>query len=875
MDNRRVFALFALSGMCALIYQVVWTRWLGLILGNFTAASATVVAVYMGGMALGNALAGRFTAPLSRASALRLYSLLEASVAGWAFLSPFIFASSSPLYPALSSIPSTSPLAVLVCALLLLPPTIIMGATLPAIVQALSASSPRRLGTLYAVNTLGGAIGPLLAAFILVPGVGLRFTALIAAALNAVVAILAFRIARTAASVGRDSPTAPLDLPAPVGDAAPASNRIPFALAAASGAVALGFEIALTRLMVLTVTGGSVYGFAIILSAFLLGLALGSYLVRVWPPAGSREAYRAYAAAMAVAWLFSLTTPFWDSLPILFIHVWAGTSSFTLTTMFNFTVITALLLAFATASGFALPALAGSLRNPGSPAVGRLFAFNTAGAVLGTLATGFVLLQWIGLDRTLLALGAGAILCSAVGLALAERRWRTPALLAAPLLAALAFLLPRPDSGLLNAGLYNRPHILMDSPENRSIDTRTLVRRQGAVIYEKDGLTARVAVRSFGGQGLTFSINGKPDGSTNYGDLLTHFLPAHLAALINARPESAFLAGLGTGNTAAGLALQPTIKSVRVVEIEPAVIAVAKYFFASNNSVLSDRRVGIILDDARHYLGADPGTYDIIVSEPSNLFVSGMVNLYTREYYELVKKRLKPGGVFCQWIQNYRMSEADLRGAIGTVLAVFPNSTFWFHEMGDSFIIGTDSPVSLDLAEWRRRLAYPPVKENLARLGISPPEAVLGYLAWGPRDLERFSEGARICTDDFPYLEFTTPRIPYVRSNEMELRSIMQSFQPLQPLPLLHERAPDRQMLGDYALGSGNIARAFAEYQRALELFPRSRRIALKFAYIQWDLLGLKAGAETTLQSLLRSNPGDGEAASFLKRVEKGQRSVN
>jgi spermidine synthase len=839
MPTRRIYTLFALSGMCALIYQIVWTRWLGLLLGNFATAAATVVAVYMGGMAIGNALAGRFTARLSQPSALRLYALCEAAIAVMAFLSPHILSSSSPLYPLLASGPLNGAVSALACAVLLLPPTILMGATLPALVQAMSASASRTLGPLYAVNTLGAALGPLLAAFLMVPSLGLHLTVSIASTLNALVALLAFRIARETPG---PAPAAPVPLPGNDNTVFP--DLATYLLAFSSGAVALGFEISLTRLMVLTITGGSVYGFAIILSAFLLGLALGAFMVRVWPPAGPREAYLYYGVAMAVAWVFSLTTPFWDIIPPLLVHAWATTTSFPLVNLLNFAVITGLLLTLTTASGFALPALAGSLKNAGSPAIGRLFAFNTLGAVLGSLATGFVLLGWIGLDRTLLALGAGALLCSAAGFALAERRWRVPALALAPVLAALSLLMPRPDPGIMNAGLYYRPFIFAEKNGTHPVDIRDIIRRQGVIIYEKDGLAARITVRSTGTGGYSFFINGKPDGSTNFGDILTHFLPAHLTSLIHGGPENALVAGLGTGNTAAGLAMQSGMKRVRVVEIEPAVLGVARYFFVSNDNLLSNRKVDIVLDDARHLLQSDPATYDIIVSEPSNLFVSGMVNLYTQEYYRLVKSRLKPGGVFCQWIHYYRMSEADLKGAIRTMLSVFPNSTYWFHGLGDSFLIGADSTAGFDPAAWSRSLSFPAVRNNLYQLGVTPPEAVWGYLAWGPHDLERFSGGARICTDDFPYLEFTTPRNVYFRSSEAKLRTTMQLFQPLEPVPLRNERLRDRVMLGDYALASGNLGRALAEYTRARELAPANREIARKLAYIRRDLLGMKSGKE-------------------------------
>jgi len=868
VNPRIILGLFTVSGMCALVYQLVWTRWLGLILGNFATATATVVATFMAGLAIGNALAGRKTSPLSPRSALRTYAFLELSLALLAGLSPVIFSTSSALYPVFTANSPTILVRTLFCVVLLLPPTILMGATLPVLVQSLSASNPGSLGALYALNTLGGAAGTLLAAFFLMPTLGLRGTIWLAAALNAAVSLAAYRISGNSIlpipSTGTGNPAPPQN-DEKAGDS---RNWIPYALAGVSGCIALGFEIALTRLFILTVTGSSVYGFALILSAYLIGIALGAFMVKRWPLRSPRDAFLAFSASMAIAWVFSLTTPFWDMLPLLLVRFWARSTSFILVSMFNFTVITALLLALTAASGYSLPALSAALRPAGSATVGRLFAFNTAGGVIGSLLTGFILLQWCGVCPTLLGLGAAAILCSAVGIALAEPAWRKQALVVASLLAMLTFLLPRSDPRLLNAGIWYRPFVFAEGMGFSGTSILSRIQETGKIVYESDSPTARVAIRTSGTNGLSFIVNGKPDGSSAYMDLLTHFLPAHLSVLLHSNPRSALVVGLGTGNTAGCLAMYPSIREVRVVEIEPAMLEVARYFADTNNNILLNRKVTINIDDVRNFLETDQTTYDIIISEPSNLYISGMVNLFTDEYYQMIKRHLKPGGVFCQWLHYYNMAETDMRGAIGTLLATFPQGTFWMPSYGDSFFIGSDAPPRIDPALIRRKMSLPYATENLRRLNISPPESILGFLVWGPHDLERFAAGARICTDDFPYLEFTTGRIRHRPNDEYALRSAMQFFRPLEPLPLAQDGAGLRTKLGELALASGNIARASTEFTRALELSPRSQSIAMKLAYIQWDILGLRDEAMATLSGFLRRNPGDPQAAARLRLIE-------
>jgi hypothetical protein len=241
--------------------------------------------------------------------------------------------------------------------------------------------------------------------------------------------------------------------------------------------------------------------------------------------------------------------------------------------------------------------------------------------------------------------------------------------------------------------------------------------------------------------------------------------------------------------------------------------------------------VHIHLDDARHFLLADRGTYDVIVSEPSNLWVSGMVNLFTREFYENVKRHLSPGGVFFQWIHYYRISDADTRGMMKTFTSVFPQTTFWVHQYGDAFLLARDPDVGVDVDAWTRRLAVTELTEDLKRIQVTPAE-LFGFFLWGPEDVRRYCAEAAVCTDDRPYLEFTTPRVRYSPDDVQDLRRKMQLYGPLAPMPLARESAAVRIRLGDQFFARQSLIRAKTEYQRAAVLDPGSAAARRKVAQV-------------------------------------------
>jgi spermidine synthase len=861
-------ALFFLSGLCGLVYQLIWTRWLGMILGNFGTATATVLAIFMCGLAVGNAVFGRVAAGRSPRQGLLLYAALEGGIAVLAACSPLFFAGSTGTYGLLISSSSLPAARALLCTALLLPPTILMGGTLPAMVQALSVSAPGRLGMVYGVNTLGAALGPLLATFALMPALGMRNTMWVGAGVNAVVAIAAFILAR------RLAPGPGTAGPAVVPAAAMAAGTpripalVPYLLGAVSGFLALAFEIALTRLVVLTVTDSSVYGFAIILSAFLFGIAGGAYLLRLKPPGSPDRALLAFAACLGIAWLFSLTTPWWDQIPLLMLDLWWRPISAAVRMLANFALVLALLLALTIASGYALPVLAAALKAADGGTIGRLFAANTLGAALGAPVAGFILLPLLGLHSTLIALGAGAILCASLAVAYARPGLRMAVIAAAPVLAMIGLVLPGSDLNILNAGINLRPLEYHTYSLKDRVSALELAHRKGTVVFHRDTWSGSIAVYMKPLMGMVFTINGKPDGSSYPIDMHLQVISAHLPVFIHGDPKKVLLVGLGTGVTAGSLSLHPGIAEIHVVEIEPAITDVARVFSDFNHRIMDNPRTKIHLDDARHFLLTDRDKYDIIISEPSNMYVSGMLNLYTTEFYRIASKRLAPGGLFFQFMHCYQADAGIMRGLLRTVGSVFPRTTFWATDDGDAFVVAGIDPFNLDPEGWAVRFRDKPLAADLGRIGIDSSWKMLAAFLYGPGDVGRHTGAAVACTDDYPWPEFRSPLIRLSTDATQAVLRELRSAGPLEPVPLARETAVFRERLGGLYLAGGSLSRARTEFDRAVALGIRTTAALYGLAFCEY-CAGNNGAADAALKKLFTVQPGHRQGREIEKTIRE------
>ena len=881
-------AVFAASGAAALVYEVTWTRLLTLHLGHGIAAASTVLAAFMGGLAVGSALAGRIGTHLDGRRALRVYAGLELAIGVLALILPFELTALEPLFAgAYANGNGGNAFALLrlgVSLLLLSLPAAAMGATFPIasrwFVQHASRAA-RDAGSLYAANTVGAAIGAVVAGFVLLPTLGLSGATWVGVALNVLAAGGAFWIATTTTTgaVTESSPRATGTLNTKASRAAakarPASSPSapsPGLAAAAlgiSGFASLTLQVVWTRLLAL-IFGPTTYAFSTMVGVFIAGLAVGASI-------GARLASRAKqpAAGLAMCLVASaacatLAALFVDrSLVSLALFVARPDMTFQSVLTRQALVAVALLAPMTIAFGIAFPfAVAVATRSDESVSadIGLIYAVNTAGAIAGALLTGFVLISWLGLHGTIRAItivscvGAIAILW----FARTTGRTRVFAPAAAVAVLALGIALPRWDELLLSSGAYKY------AASMRAPDLETAL-RAGQLLYYREGPSGTVAVRRLAGS-TSLAIDGKVDAS-NSGDMLTQRLLAHVPLLLHPNPKRAAILGLGSGVTL-GSALRHPIEHADVLEISPEVVEASRFFDTENHGALMDPRSRLIVGDGRSHLLLTRDQYDVIVSEPSNPWMAGIASLFTREFFEAARGRLAPGGVLCQWAHTYDISTSDLRSIVATFTSVFPEGTLWLIGDGDVLLIGSNTTLDDRFSGIESAWQRPGVKEDLASVGVKEPFHVMSLLVAEGERLRRWAGDAPIQTDDRAELEFSGPHTIFGRArddNAALLRSLAaEGGKPPAVAAAISAATPASWRERGWMFQQADGYRpAYADFTRALEGDPRDAR-ALD------GLLATTAPAEKThetrtLLSRLASDPGNDAAKLAYSRFLAAQ----
>ena len=832
-------ACFVVSGATGLVLQVVWTRQLTEIFGSSSLAIATVLATFMGGLALGAHLGGRLADRLGQDSKRRWlqplvgYALAEAVVGLSALAIPLLFSAYHAAAPWLwRALPDQPLLLALVrlalTAIALLVPTTAMGATLPLLGRHVTRSRSelhdigRRLGALYAANTAGALLGAAAAGFWLIQSIGVAATSRLAAAVALVIAIIvslaSFRRPDSDTDLGLEPAPEPAPLPAPdpVPDpdpVSPASHRRLAILAyALSGAIAMALEVFFSRLLAI-VLGSSVSSFTLVLVVFLFGLSAGAALA-AGPAARTRRPLGALAALfMALAAALLLSHALIDLLPRLLIGLLETTdldvaSILTIHALLAGLVIVPVALGLGAVMPLVMRVAVGDLDRVGRD-VGRAYAANTVGAIAGALIAGFLILPHLGLEAGLrLAVALEAALAAALAWrATTSRRRRGIVAAIAAAAVALAVASPGWNQSDLTAGLF-RGHLLTQAMEQG----RPLERE---IVYYRDGVSTTVSVER-AGESWVLKNNGKVEASDRH-DMPTQILVGLLPVLLHpGRQQQVFVVGYGSGVTIGAIAQAEQVSRIDVAELEPAVLEAADAYFADvSHRPASDPRVHRFLGDGRSVLLASDRRYDVIVSEPSNPWIAGVASLFTADFYAAARRRLAPGGVFCQWAQLYELGPARVKmiyrtfaGAFRHVHAFTPGD-----ETTDTILIGSDEPLRLDLSALRRTMAQPALAAELARAEVTAPEQLAASLMLGPGEVASFTAGAEINTDDNARLEHTAPRdlLASVRGNQFA-RSVRGPAWPYGRLePLVS------------GLGSGS-ARAVAELDLARALLAYGRR---------------------------------------------------
>jgi len=847
---RRLFRLlYLLSGAAALLYEVVWLRLLTLSMGHTSRAVGILLAAFMGGLAVGAWTAGRSASSMTPARALRAYAVLEAFIATCALILPALLAAVHPILQWVyggDNAGSFDMMIALLALLLLSVPTAAMGATYPLAVRWIESSDRSNrsersvvfdVGGLYAVNTVGAALGAGLTGFALLPLLGIRGTTIVGVLLNAVAAGGALLLAKRQpahertrgdvepATPGRSRSIARSLRPARGGKRPEAvsvpSRRVGVRIAATalgiSGCVALVYQVTWTRTLAM-VLGPTTYAFSAMVVAAITGLAIGS-AVAAWR--APRSPVRAMTwlgfvmiAAAAAALAASIAI---DRLPLVVASLVSRPDvTFGAVLAMQVALAIAIQLPMSIGFGAAFPlAIAAADSTPATVPrdASVVYATNTLGAIVGAIAASFVLIPTLGIQGSV---RLAAIVAAVAGAVIAWRAEsgspvRIAATLGGAVTVALALAAPEWNVARLANGGYRY------APAFAAGDIETGL-EAGRLVYYREGAAGTVSVRDVPGA-RSLAIDGKVDAS-NAGDMLTQKLLAHLPLLLHPNPRRVCVIGLGSGVTL-GASLTHPVDRVDVVEISPEVVEASSFFAAENHNALNDPRTELIIGDGRSHLLLSTQRYDVIISEPSNPWMAGVATLFTHEFFLAARARLAPGGIFMQWAHTYSISDDDLRSIVATFASVFPDGSAWLVAESDLLLVGATGPiVALEhgiSAAWSR----PGVAADLAEAAVRDPFSVLSLYVAGGGELQNYAGDALVQTDDRLLLEYSAPRTIYgffQRANVERLRDVERSAR--QPQAVARARAEatpaEWRNRGLMQLKAGAVDLAYADLHNAV-----------------------------------------------------------
>jgi spermidine synthase len=882
-----LLAIFFLSGASGLIYEIAWTRRLTLIFGSTTLAVSTVLAAFMGGLALGSYRLGR-RADEGPSRALGLYGKLELAIAGAALLVPVLLRATQAAYlelaPRLESFPQLFFLVqfLLVGAVLVIP-TAAMGGTLPALSRWLvrdPAGIGMNVAVLYAVNTVGAGAGTAAAIYFLIPFEGVTRTEWVAVAVNTGVGLTALLIDRQtrtprdrADARTREAPEAAAVLPSRIEkphSSSPAARAL-LAAVALSGFAAMADEVAWSRLLAL-VLGSSVYSFGLMLIVVLGGLAIGS---SIFARMRSGQEVRVLGAALAANTVAAFVSIVWvPHLPTLFLRAFpVARVSFLLLQLTNLLLTCGLVLPSAILFGVAFPATVAATTEfaRAGTGVGRVTVFNTIGTVSGAFAAGFVLIPYVGLRATLtvaaLATALGATLCAPQIVSQALKRTIRIGVAAALL---LTLVWPAWPLRLLVMGagfyapVYSSPADLLAAAE------------QSQLLFYRDGFATTLSVDQQG-EYRYYKSNGKTDASTHPGDMANQLLLGHLPMLLHPDPQDLFVLGLGTGVSAAAMARYP-VRSIEIADIEGAAREATKMFATENRDILADPRVRFLHADGRNALLARRRLYDVILSDPSDVWVAGVGNLLTREFYSLARTRLKPQGIMVQWFHMHSLLPEQLKLLVATFRSVFPNTSLWRPNHGDVILMGTVDLLPWDSVRLGDRVArVPGVGADLQSMGIWDPLAIFAPFVLEGDDLKRLLADVHgVHTDDEPVLEYLSPRAAYVDTTT-ENDAGVQAFQTVF-VPPMTRFDPEKQMTPrvTYLLGFGHASlgrtdSAIRLMEDALAREPTNPKYWIGLGN-QYRVKDWRSRAADAYRRAIALVPGEAEASEDLAALLRADR---
>ena len=742
-----LLVLFAASGCAALIYEVVWYQSLQLAIGSTSVSLGVLLATYMGGLCIGSLWLPRRK---FAQHPLRVYAGLEAGIAAFAFLVQLGLPALSRVYwtGAESGLPGML-LRGLLAAICMLPPTILMGASLPAIVRLIKGTRDGVAwwGYLYGANTLGAVAGCLLAGFYLLRVYNMATAIYVAMAINLVIAAASYLLAgsfptETAEVQAAEPVEGALIAAAPPTDLFTASKRPVYLTIALSGATALGAEVVWTRLLGMLLLA-TVYVFSIILAVFLAGLAIGSaagsaLLKKIKPQSALGWCQILLALGMAwTAYAIVNTLPYWQDDILTTSNPW---HMYQLDLKRCIWAILPATLFWGASFPLACAAIARPGEDPGR-AAGGIYAANTLGGIVGALLVSLVLIPSIGSRQTEQVLLVVAVLSGLV--AIVPVMSKSPA----SYLAVVACLLV---GGFLAWDIDPIPGELIAYGRRMALN-----KGQSTILYTREGRNSSVAISRWNNGTIYVNVNGHVEATTEIFDMKLQRMVGHLPALLHPNPKSVLGIGFGAGVSAGTFTRYPGIERITVCEIEPVIPpASTKYFGDQDYRVALNQKTHIVFDDARHYLLTTPDKFDIIASDPLDVFVKGTAALYSKEYFESVKRHLNPGGYFSLYVPLYETDEPTIQSELKTFFEAFPYGTVWANlrdgQGYDMVFMGQLSPLKINLDTVQQRYSLPEhetVRQSLRDIGVMNLFDLFSTYTGSAADLAPYVKDAAVNTD--------------------------------------------------------------------------------------------------------------------------------
>jgi len=745
--------LFVGSGCAALIYEIVWFQLLQLVIGSSAVSLGALLGTFMGGMCLGSILFPRSIS--ARRHPLRVYAVLELGIGLIGLLVPF-------LVPVVGSLYSSNVghgfagilLRGVVSAVCLLPPTLLMGATLPAIARSIQTTPAgvSWLGFFYGGNIAGAVFGCLLAGFYLLRVYDMAIATYAAAAINVAVALLALLLSHWVPYAGAEP-----DSSLPAQPSAPGTWAV-YVTIGLSGMCALGAEVIWTRLLSLML-GGTVYTFSIILAVFLIGLGLGSsfgsWLGRTHPSPQRALGTCQFLLTLAIgwtAWQLASSLPYWPIRPMMSTSPWFTLQLDLLRCMWA-------ILPAACLWGASFPlalSAAATLDQDPAKLVGRVYAANTVGAIVGAVLFSVVLIQRAGTQRSQMFLMVLSALSGTI--ILMKYIWRpadsaangAPVRLSRRIAGTLGIAVAVGLVGWMISHVPGVPGELIAYGRNLPSETG-----KATILYQGEGLNSSVAVSMLMDGTRNFHVSGKVEASSEPQDMRLQKMLGHIPAVLHPKPKTVLVVGCGAGVTAGSFLAHPEVERVVICEIEPLIPqVVVTHFSQENYGVVDDKRVTVVFDDARHFILTTKETFDIITSDPIHPWMKGAATLYTKEYFELCKRHLNPGGLLTQWVPLYESNPEAVKSELATLFAVFPEATVWGNDAAgqgyDTVVLGHVEPLQINVDEIIARVNrddHQYVASSLRGVGFPSVLDLLGTYAGNASDLAPWLKDAQINRD--------------------------------------------------------------------------------------------------------------------------------